>query len=78
MTPRPPAAPARRPAPRRWGLRTLAFLALAAASIITSNALYASGVDDYVLLTFAGLVVGLVGATVCSVRGLRSWRGFRP
>jgi hypothetical protein len=31
-----------------------------------------------VLLTFIGLMVGLVGAAVCSVRGLRAWNGFTP
>ena len=36
-----------------------------------------AGVNDYVLLTFAGTVVGLIGATVCSIRGLRAWRVFR-
>lgn len=61
---------------KRWGLRTLAFLALAAASVIASNVLYTIGNDDFVLLTFAGTVVGIAGATVCSIRGLRSWHGF--
>jgi hypothetical protein len=69
-----------RPAkPKRWGLRTLAFLGLAAASIILSNYLRMVGNDNFALLTFIGTVVGLVGATVCSIRGLRSWGGLpRP
>jgi hypothetical protein len=62
----------RAPKPKRWGIRTLAFLGLAAASIIVSNLLHAKGNDDFALLTFIGTVVGLVGAAVCSVRGLRS------
>lgn len=71
---------ARRPGPpKRWGLRTLAFLGLAAASILASNRLHAEGIDDFALVTFAGMIVGLVGAGVCSIRGLRSWRGLpRP
>jgi len=66
--------------PRRWGLWTLAFLTLAAGSILVSNLLVMTsddGVNDYVLLTFLGTVVGLGGAAVCSVRGLRAWKGFR-
>lgn len=58
----------------RWGLRTLGFLALAAASVLTSNLMYARGVDDLVLLTFAGTVIGFVGAGTCTVRGLRAMR----
>ena len=57
---------------KRWGIRTLAFLGLAAGSIILSNWMRMTGNDDVILLTFIGLVVGLVGATVCTVRGLRS------
>lgn len=70
----------RRTADKRWGLRTLAFLSLAAGSILAANVLTATdeaGVNDYVLLTFTGTVVGLVGAAVCSIRGLRAWKGFR-
>lgn len=63
----------RRPKPRRWGLRTLAYLGLAAVSVMASNVLHAKQIDDYVLLTFTGVVVGFTGATVCSIRGLRSW-----
>jgi len=66
------------PKPRRWGLRTLGFLGIAAASIVASNLDHANGTADYALLTFIGTVVGLAGATVCSVRGLRSWGGRLP
>ena len=59
------------PKSKRWGIRTLAFLALAAASVIGSQVLAAYKNDDFVLLTFAGLVVGLVGAGVCSYRGVK-------
>jgi len=45
---------------------------------MASNLLYADGDNEYALLTFIGLVVGLTGATVCSVRGLRSWGGRLP
>lgn len=64
--------------PKRYGVRTLGYLALAAASVLTSNALAARGIDDYVLLTFLGTMVGLSGAAVCSYRGLRSSRGWFP
>jgi membrane-bound ClpP family serine protease len=51
----------------RWGVRTLGFLALALVCILTSMI-----TGSYTLLTLAGVVVGLIGATVCSVRGLMS------
>ena len=66
------------PKPRRWGLRTLAYLGLAAASILTSNVLHARGGNDFALLTFLGTVIGLAGAMVCSIRGLRSWSSRPP
>ena len=72
-----PSGPPPRPSDTRWGLRTMAFLALAAGCIVVDNVLRADGGNDYVLLTFAGTVIGLVGAAVCSVRGLRSWKGFK-
>jgi hypothetical protein len=55
------------PSRKRWGVRTLAFLALGTASIIGSNVQ-----GHYTLITFAGLVIGLVGAGFCSIRGLTS------
>jgi hypothetical protein len=65
-----------RPEPKRkrWGLRTLAFLTLAFASIMASNALSATGRGSPALAYF-GVLVGLVGAGYCSYRGLRdsSW-----
>ena len=57
----------------RWGLRTLAFLVLAAVSILGPEQLRERGVQVFNLLGFLGLVVGLVGAGVCSVRGIRSY-----
>jgi hypothetical protein len=56
----------------------LAYLSLAVACIILSNVLTAAGGNDIALLTFAGTVVGLVGAAVCTVRGLRAWGGRLP
>jgi hypothetical protein len=64
--------PSRPKRPKHWGLRTLAFLGLAAASIFASNLLDAKENNDYALLTVGGLLVGLVGATICSYHGLRS------
>jgi hypothetical protein len=71
---RPDGSRAHSPRPKRWGVRALAFLAVAAASIIVSNVLYAQGNQDFVLLTFLGTVGGLVGAAVCSIRGVKAWR----
>ena len=63
---------------RRWGLRSLAFLGLAAGSIILSNWMRMTGNTDVILLTFIGTLVGLVGATVSTVRGFRAWGGKLP
>ena len=65
-------------AQKRWGVRALLFLGLAAASIVTSNWMRMTGNTDVILLTFIGTVVGFVGATVCSIRGLRAWGGRLP
>lgn len=59
----------RRPAHRKWGIRTLWFLGLAAASIIVSNWMRMTGNTDVLLLTFIGLLVGLVGATISTIQG---------
>lgn len=45
---------------------------------MTSNYLRFRGIGNFALLTFVGTVVGLVGATVCSIRGLRSMGGRLP
>jgi hypothetical protein len=63
---------------RRWGLRSMAYLGLAAGSIIVSNWMRLTGNTDVILLTFIGTVVGLVGAAVCTVRGVRAWGGRLP
>ncbi len=63
---------------KRWGVRSLLFLGLAAASIILSNWMRMTGNTDVILLTFIGTVVGFVGATVCTIRGLRAWGGRLP
>jgi hypothetical protein len=65
-------------AQKRWGVRALWFLGLAAASIVLSNWMRMTGNTDVILLTFIGTVVGLVGAAVCSVRGFRAWGGRLP
>lgn len=62
------AGDARRSGNRRWGLWTLAFLALAALSVFFYDELRAAGLA---LLTTVGLLIGLAGAAVCTVRGLR-------
>ena len=63
---------------KRWGLRSLAWLGLAAGSIILSNWMRMTGNTDVILLTFIGTVVGLVGAAVCTVKGFRAWGGGLP
>ena len=66
----------RRSSPR-WGVRTLAFLCLAAAAVLTSNLMYARGDSSVVLLTLAGTLIGLGGAAYCSLRGLWTMLGSR-
>ncbi|MGZ5416277.1 MAG: hypothetical protein ACXWDI_03780 [Nocardioides sp.] len=61
-----------RPKQPRWGVRALLFLTLAFLSVLTSNALLARDVDDYVVFTFLSTVGGLAGAAYCSIRGLRT------
>jgi hypothetical protein len=63
---------------KRWGIRSLLFLGLAAGSIVLSNWMRMTGNTDVILLTFIGTVVGLAGATVCTIRGVRAWGGRLP
>ena len=63
---------------KRWGIRSLLYLGLAAVSIVVSNWMRMTGNTDVILLTFIGTVVGLAGATVCTIRGLRAWGGGLP
>jgi hypothetical protein len=68
-----------RPAPqRKWGIRTPLFLGLAAASIIVSNWMRMTGNTDVILLTFIGLLVGLIGATISTIQGFRVWGQASP
>ncbi|HEU4896591.1 MAG TPA: hypothetical protein VFX88_03340 [Actinomycetota bacterium] len=69
---------ARRAEQRRWGIRSLLFLGLAAGSIILSNWMRMTGNTDVILLTFIGTVVGLAGAAVSTIKGLRAWGGRLP
>ena len=55
-----------------WGLRTLGFLALAAGSLIARNAMILYDVTGFILLPFVGLVIGLIGAAICSYKGIRA------
>jgi hypothetical protein len=63
---------------KRWGVRALLYLGLAAGSIVLSNWMRMTGNTDVILLTFIGTVVGLAGATVSTIRGLRAWGGRLP
>lgn len=51
--------------PPRWGVRTLAFLALALLSMGISTLQ-----GHYTLLTLGGLLAGLIGGMICTVRGI--------
>jgi hypothetical protein len=64
--------------PKRWGIRTLAWLGLAAGSILLSNWMRFTGNDDLILLPVLGILAGLIGATVATIRGLRAWGGRLP
>jgi len=55
--------------PPRWGVRTLAFLGLALLTIAVSTVQ-----GHYTILTLTGLLVGLIGAMICTVRGLFTLR----
>jgi hypothetical protein len=68
----------RRTEQRKWGIRTLLFLGLAAASIIISNWMRMTGNTDVILLTAIGTLAGLIGATVSTIQGLRVWGGRLP
>ncbi|HYT09845.1 MAG TPA: hypothetical protein VEL73_04215 [Mycobacteriales bacterium] len=61
-----------KPKRKRWGLRTLAFLTLALASVLTSSGLSASG-SGVPPITLVGVLVGFAGAAYCSVRGLKDF-----
>ena len=63
---------------KRWGVRLLLFLGLAAASIVLSNWMRMTGNTDVILLTFIGLLVGLIGATISTIQGFRVWGGRLP
>jgi hypothetical protein len=52
---------------KRWGLRTLGFLAVALACVLGST--YVG--PNYTLILDLGVLVGFVGAGYCSYRGLK-------
>ncbi|MDQ1586134.1 MAG: hypothetical protein QOH80_1499 [Actinomycetota bacterium] len=56
---------------RPWGVYTLGFLVLAFGMVVVS-----STQKHYTVLTLIGLVVGLIGAAYCTVKGLRKARDF--
>jgi peptidoglycan/LPS O-acetylase OafA/YrhL len=62
-----PSDERRRQRPKHWGLRTLGFLGIALASLLTSS--YGGG--KYILLSDLGVLVGLIGAAYCSYRGAK-------
>jgi peptidoglycan/LPS O-acetylase OafA/YrhL len=57
---------------RNWGVLTLASLGLAVAAVFVS-----SGQGKYTGLTFAMLVLGLLGAATFTVRGIQQGRSRR-
>ncbi|BEP14750.1 hypothetical protein acdb102_30610 [Acidothermaceae bacterium B102] len=58
---------------RRWGLRLLAFLAMAFVAVVASSIQ-----QHYTVLTSLLLVVGLPGAAVCTVGGLKAMYDVPP
>ena len=64
--------PDEEPRRHRWGIFTLAFLILAFLMIVVST-----NQGHYTVLTLIGLLVGLIGAGWCSVKGLQGLSGFR-
>jgi hypothetical protein len=54
---------------KRWGVRSLAFLALSFLAIFVSMVQH-----HYTVLTFAAVVIGFIGAAYSSIRGLMSMR----
>jgi uncharacterized membrane protein HdeD (DUF308 family) len=65
--PEEPAAERRQQRHKRWGLRTLGFLAIALACVLAST--YVDG--NYTLILDLGVLIGFVGAAYCSYRGLK-------
>jgi nitrate/nitrite transporter NarK len=67
-------APKKHPKPKTtpWGIYTLGFLTLAFVMMVVS-----SSQGTYTVLTFIGLILGLVGAAFCTVKGLKGLRGYR-
>lgn len=55
-----------RPPGPRWGLRTLGFLFIALVAIIVSTI-----ENGYTVGSFGSLLVGFIGAGICSYRGVR-------
>lgn len=53
---------------RRWGVRTIGFLGLLVIALIVSSIQ-----GYYTLLTFTLVVIGLVGAAICTALGLREF-----
>ncbi len=62
----------RKPKQTPWGIYMLGFLTLAFVMMVVS-----ASRGTYTALTFTGLIIGLVGAGFCTVKGLKSLRGFR-
>lgn len=54
-----------------WGVRCLLFLGLALACLLLANLFWSRGQGALLLICNTGVIVGLVGAAVCSVLGLR-------
>jgi hypothetical protein len=52
----------------RWGVRTLLYLGLTLLAIGVSTVQ-----GHYTLLTLTALCIGLLGALICSLRGIRAF-----
>ncbi|MEP6527169.1 MAG: hypothetical protein ABJA86_08390 [Nocardioidaceae bacterium] len=58
------------PVHERWGVRTLIFLGLMLVSISAGNILQTRGIKEFHAVAFIGTWLGLLGAAVCSLRGV--------
>ena len=68
----------RRPAQRKWGIRTCGSSGWPRPPSSCPTDADDRHNTDVILLTFIGLLVGLVGATISTIQGFRAWGGRLP
>jgi hypothetical protein len=55
-----------------WGVRCLLFLGLAVTCLLLADLVQGRGPGSLLLVCNLGVIIGVVGAAVCSVHGLRN------